>query len=312
MRYVLALAVLLGTVIYWQSPTVLVNSNTTVDQPSNQVVFKQTAVVNNPEFTEGEGERLRIQFQQQAEQFKALFKQAQQNKQGNIQPWLEKVWHQCSLNGEAGCQEFLKSLAEFLTKEEQQWLAQALESFGQYYAEMTEMTLSNDMTAQQRFASIEHIRAKHFSEQTNAVFGLEHAYAEYQFDYDYLRTVEAAQLTVEQRLEALDKLREKAQLGDSKKELLGPDKAYQEALSLLQDLPEEERQKWQAQLREKYFADEAAEVAAYEQRQQQQQQQQLTYQQALEALKQHADSLGGINSPQYQQELQALRQQLFN
>lgn len=315
MRYVLALALLLGAAVYWQSPKVLVNSSEETPSTINSSSSTAALAVNDVtelEFSESKRVRLQMQYKQQAEQFQALLKQAQKNQQGNIQPWLKKVWHQCSVKDEKACQRFLENLSPYLTSTEQHWLTQAIENFGQYYAEMTELTLSNGMTAQQRFESIEHIRAKHFNEQTNAVFGLEHAYAEYQFNVDYLRKVEASQLSAQQRLDALEQLRKDTQLGNNKEELLGPDKAYQEAVSLLHDLPKNERKKWQAQLRQQYFGDEAEKVAAYEKRQQEQQQQQLNYQQALEQLKQRADSLGGINSSQYQQELQALRQHFFN
>lgn len=317
MRYGLALVLLLLVAAFmWRSPTVLVQTQEEGSPSSYQVSSKQTATQQalsaSSEFRTGQEERIAMQIQQQAEQFKTLYKQAKNSKQGNLQPWLEKLWRQCKFEKDADCKATLQKLAEFLTATELQWLTQAVENFDQYYVEMTELSLSNDMTAQQRFSVLSQIREKHFIEQTDDVFGLEHSYAQYQFDYDYLRQVEASQLTVEQRMKALDRLQAKTNFGDSQNDLIGPDSQYQQALSLIEDLPEQERLEWQSKLRTKYFGDAAEEVAAYEQRMQDQQQQQQNYKQALEALKQRADSLGGINSPAYQQELTAIRQQLFN
>lgn len=316
MRYVLVFAALLVAAVIWQSPSVLVEVGSepqaSAEQPAQPANSTNSEMTINPEKRTGQKARAAAQAEQQAQRFKSLLNKAQQNQQGNIQPWLEKLWRQCSTAEDADCEATLALLAPYLNASQQQWLEQALHNFGQYHGEMTELTLSHDMSAQQRFNVLAQIREKHFEEQTQAVFGLEHSYAQYQFDYDYLKQVEAPQLSVEQRLDALNELQQQAHLGERQDELIGPDRRYQQALSLLEDLPEDEKRQWQEQLRAKYFGDEADAVAAYEQRQQAQRQQQQDYQQALEALQERAEDLGGINSPAYQQELSAIRARLFD
>ncbi len=320
MRLFITAGLLLAAVTFWwQQPAAVVlqqdpatlaaNAGTSMSGSAGSSAA--VAGSNNGEAQMGEEERQRVQSEQRARELQQLLNDAATTGQGNAQRWLEALWRECMAAGADDCAALQAALAEYLTPEQQQWLQTALENFTDYHRDMSQLTLSTEWTPQQRYEAVHTLRQQHFGEQTAALFGREDAFANYQFQYDYLRSVEAQHLSVEQRLQALAQLQQGLQLGEDRADLLGPDAQYRQAVELLQDLPLQQQEQWRQQLREQYFGEQAAEVAAYEERREQQQLQQQTYQQELQALQQHWQQNGGLNSPGYQQELQALRQRVF-
>lgn len=260
----------------------------------------------------GEQERERIMLEEQAHELQRLLGEAERLGRGNVQRWLEPYWRKCKAAGAQACAKMLQDLAPFLTPQQMKWLASALENFGTYHDEMSGLTMSTrTQTPRQRYEAIKQLRLKHFGAQSDALFGRQDQFAEYQFSYDYLRSVEASQLGAEQRLAALEKLRQPLQLGEDQRDLLGPDASYRQAVDLLQDLPQEQQDQWRDKLRQQYFGEKAEEVAVYEERQAEQKKQQQNYQQALGELQKRWAAKGGVNSQGYQQELEVLRRESF-
>ena len=311
--FIIAGLLLAAVTFWWQQPAAVVvdNGSPVAVASAAAQTGAATQILTTGEAAQSAAERQRLQHEQRARQLQELLAEARTSGQGNAQRWLENIWRECNNAGATQCAELQAALAEFLSSEEQQWLQTALDNFTDYHREMSELTLSTDWTPRQRYETIQQVRQQHFGEQSKTLFGREDAFAHYQFQYDYLRSVEAQHLSAEQRLQALAQLQQGLQLGDDRNDLLGPDALYRQAVSLLQDLPPQQQEQWRQRLREQYFGEQAADVAVYEERREQQQLQQQTYQQELQALQQRWQKNGGLNSPGYQQELQALRQRVF-
>lgn len=210
------------------------------------------------------------------------YRQLRAQTPGNLQAWLEQLWHLCQAENTERCEQRLADLAQGLTAEEMLELKKLLAAYQQYQQQLGQLVMSTDLSPQQRFAEIKALREQVFGEQTETMFGQEHQFAEHQFKLDDFQQIEAAGLSVEQRLAKLNQLQQ--QSGIQSEGLLGPDQAYQQALRLLSDLPQAEQAQWQDKLRQQYFGDQAQQVKAYEQQQRQHQQKMLAYQEALQQL----------------------------
>lgn len=241
--------------------------------------------VSNPEHADSQQVRRQLGLENQASEFKQLLVQASKQGQSNMQAWLEPMWRKCQHLEPSGCAQWLEDLSAHLSADELLWLQQALANFNSYQTEMQSYTANQDKNTAEKLADLKRIREHYLADQSDAIFGLEHNYADYQLQYEELKQSNGS-LSVEQRLERLQKLQNNTQLGALADDLLGPDAQYQQALGMLGDIPEKERQQWQQQLRERYFGEQAEQVAQYERKQQQQQVQQQSYQQQLQALQQ--------------------------
>ena len=210
------------------------------------------------------------------------YRQLRAQTPGNLQAWLEQLWRLCQAENTERCEQRLADLAQGLTAEEMLELKKLLAAYQQYQQQLGQLVMSTDLSPQQRFAEIKALRELVFGEQTETMFGQEHQFAEHQFKLDDFQQIEAAGLSVEQRLAKLNQLQQ--QSGIQSEGLLGPDQAYQQALRLLSDLPQAEQAQWQDKLRQQYFGDQAQQVKAYEHQQRQHQQKMLAYQEALQQL----------------------------
>lgn len=310
-KYLFSLIALAALYLAWpQAPSVTVQFaaeySDVAEQPSNQ---PERVGYAQQEYLESQQQRLQIDAQKQAGFLQSLLAEAKKLGQGNLQSWLEPMWRQCQYLGVSGCAQWLEDISAQLSAGDAAWLKQALANFASYQEEVQQYTANADKSAAEKLADLKQLREHHLGNQTDAIFGLEHNYADYQLQYAELKQSNAS-LTVEERLERLQSLQDNTQLGALADDLLGPDAQYQQALGMLDDIPEQERQQWQQQLRERYFGEQAEQVAQYERKQQQQQAQQQSYQQQLQALQQRWQ--GQLDSAGYQQELQALRQQMFS
>ena len=210
------------------------------------------------------------------------YRQLRAQTPGNLQAWLEQLWRLCQAENTERCELRLADLAQGLTAEEMLELKKLLAAYQQYQQQLGQLIMSTDLSPQQRFAEIKALREQVFGEHTETMFGQEHQFAEHQFKLDDFQQIEAAGLSVEQRLAKLNQLQQ--QSGIQSEGLLGPDQAYQQALRLLSDLPQAEQAQWQDKLRQQYFGDQAQQVKAYEHQQRQHQQKMLAYQEALQQL----------------------------
>lgn len=224
------------------------------------------------------------------------YRQLRAQTPGNLQAWLEQLWRLCQAENTERCEQRLADLAQGLTAEEMLELKKLLAAYQQYQQQLGQLIMSTDLSPQQRFAEIKALREQVFGEQTETMFGQEHQFAEHQFRLDDFQQIEAAGLSVEQRLAKLNQLQQ--QSGIQSEGLLGPDQAYQQALRLLSDLPQAEQAQWQDKLRQQYFGDQAQQVKAYEHQQRQHQQKMLAYQEALQQLEARFAALKSQLEPQ--------------
>lgn len=311
-KYLLSLVVLAALYLAWPQTQVIVQppaeplSHTAAADFSAQTAQSS---LNNSEHADSQQVRRQLGLENQASEFKQLLTQASKQGQSNMQAWLEPMWRKCQHLRASGCAQWLEDITALLNADAATWLKQALANFASYQEEVQQYTANQDKNTAEKLADLKRIREHYLADQSDAIFGLEHNYADYQLQYEELKQ-SSASLTVEQRLERLQKLQNNTQLGALADDLLGPDAQYQQALGMLGDIPEKERQQWQQQLRELYFGEQAEQVAQYERKQQQQQAQQQSYQQQLQALQQRWQ--GQLDSVDYQQELQALRQRMFS
>lgn len=251
--------------------------------------------------------------ERQSQLFEAMaqeYRQLRQQAPGNLQAWLDTLWQQCQAQSVERCEQQLTGLAAVLSAEEMAELKALLLDYQQYQQQLGQLILSTAMSPQQRFAEIKALREQTFGQMTDALFGQEHQFAEYQFKLDEFQQLEAAGLPVAQRLAKLAELQQNS--GISAEGLIGPDQAYQQALRMINDLPAAERAEWQDKLRQQYFGDEAKNVAAYEQQQRQQLKKMQAYQQALRQLEARFAALKSQLEPQvwqaqYAEALQQLR-----
>lgn len=234
---------------------------------------------------------------------------------GNQQQWIQQFWQACRAHD---CDVALADLAPWLSAEQLAVLRQDVRNFGLYHEQMSNLVMSTELTPQQRYEQVSYLRHRQFGEAAERLFGHEDAFAYYQFAYDQLFQYDRRSLTPEQRLQAVTALREQrlSELGANRDELLGAMQAYQQDLLLLNDLSADERAYWQARLREQYFPNQSAEVAAHEQRLAQLADQQQRYQNALAALKSEMDALADtlpaeVWQQRYQQQLRELRATIF-
>jgi len=276
-------------------------------QPSattdNSIPNAAVAAAQSPEkpnqLRTAETEAMRSAADRRSEELRKLadeYRQLRQQMPGNLQAWLEQLWRQCQAESVARCEQQLAGLATVLSSAEMAELKELLAAYQLYQQQLGQLILSTALSPQQRFAEIKALREQSFGDNTQTLFGQEHQFAEHQFKLEEFQQLEAAGLSVEQRLAKLAELQQ--QSGIQAEGLLGPDQAYQQALRLISDLPEIEQAQWQDKLRQQYFGENAQKVAAYEQQQQQHLQKMQAYQQALAQLENRFAALKPQLEPQ--------------
>lgn len=281
--------------------------------PQAQLTARATATATaNAQPAGTETEAALAAKQRQHSLFEAMageYRQQRQQTPGNLQAWLDQLWQQCQVQSTERCQQQLHGLAAFLSAAEMAELKALLLDYQHYQQQLGQLTLSTAISPQQRFAEIKALREQTFGEKSEQLFGQEHQFAEHQFKLDEFQQLTAPGLSVEARLNKLNQLQQ--QSGIQAEGLIGPDHSYQQALQLIQDLPEQEKAEWQDKLRQQYFGADAAKVAAYELQQQKNQQQMLAYQQALQQLEQQFAALKPqLDAQSWQQQYAEALQQL--
>lgn len=311
-RY-LILPIMIALAVLFLEPSVsILESSTKLQTQSAPTLQTNSTAQPQSEFSADKEQRRKMTAETHSEEFKQLFVQASKMQQGNMQAWLQRFWANCKRQGLADCEALITQMAKQLSSSQMHWLRQALANYDAYQQAMPEQQQSLSQPFAERLELITQLRTQYFGDQTALVFGDEHRFAQYQIDLDNLHQ-SSSHYDVTERLERLQALQQDFKVSDNRDALISADSQYQTALSLLSDLPESERKQWQEKLRNQYFGDQAAEVAAYEQQQQQHKNQQLSYQQALQQLNeiwQHQPE--GFNSAGYRQALQELRERIFN
>lgn len=198
---------------------------------------------------------------------------------------------------------------------------QALTRLPLYEQAMQEVVMSMNTPPRERYDAIHALREETLGRDiTEALFGQEAAWAEYQFRYGDLMEGAAA-LSAADRLNALNGLRE-ASFGDYAEALdqvEGIDGRYQRELALLLAGVEDATTRAQItrDLRQRYYpADTIAQLEALDRQQQRNNQRVLDYQQAVAALQQEMEAVRNTLSDQawqqqYEQGLRQLRVQYF-
>ncbi len=269
----------------WHAPAAQPTPQTSTVAPAATVTDQSAATAQAPlqpapavtELEQSAAERRHDYYKRQAASYRSLLNQ----RPGNLQQWLDQLWQLCKELVQPACQQELHGLSSQLSAAEMTELKQLLADYGRYQQQMAALQLSTDLTLQARLTEIRQLRQDIFAELTEILFGREHQFASYQSAFNDLQS-NAGQLTIPDRLAQLSHLQQ--QLGETDQSLIGPDLLYQQAVTLLQDLPAAERQQWQQQLREQFFGEQAAGIAAFEQQQQQLAMQRLSYQQELATL----------------------------
>lgn len=241
---------------------------------------------------------------------------------GNLQKTLQQLRQQCSESDD--CDALIQAALGALQDQEFAALvASALERLPLYEAAMAQVVMSMETPARQRYAAIHELRQQTLGiAETEALFGQEAAWAEYQFRFGELMSSESlAALSAEQRLAALDTLRQEA-LGDYQSALAdveGDSGRYERELALLTAGLTDSASiaAITGQLRLQYFgAEQAAAMAERDQLVQQQQNTIADYQQAVEQLDQEmaplkAQMAEDLWNHTYEQRLTELRLHYF-
>ena len=241
---------------------------------------------------------------------------------GNLQRTLQQLRQQC--REEDDCTALIQAALDALPDQDFAALvASALERLPLYEAAMAQVVMSMETPARQRYAAIHELRQQTLGiAETEALFGQEAAWAEYQFRFGELMSSDSlATLSAEQRLAALESLRQEA-LGDYQSALAdveGDSGRYERELALLTAGLTDAASiaAITDQLRLQYFgAEQAAAMAARDQQVQQQQTTVAEYQQAVEQLDQEmaplkAQMAEDVWNHTYEQRLTEIRLHYF-
>lgn len=245
---------------------------------------------------------------------------AAQQQPGNLAATLQKL-HQLCLPEEDCAALIRAALAQHADTDFAALVEQAMTRLPLYESAMQEVVMSTSIPPRERYAALHELRVQTLGrEVTEALFGQEAAWADYQFRYGDLMDGATA-LSATDRVAALNQLRHNA-FGEYTAALdavEGPDGRYQRELGLLLagvDDPDT-RDRITRELRQRHYP--ADVIARMEQRDRQQQtlnQQVQAYQHATDALEQDMAALRDTLSPQvwqqqYEQALMQLRLQYF-
>lgn len=250
-----------------------------------------------------------------------------QDNPGNLQKFFNDLDRLCNQQGlNAGqCQAMLADvLAEHPDPEFAAMVERIMERMPAYEARMQRTIMSReDMSARERYNVIHEQRQQLLGvEETELMFGQEKALAEFRFAYGELVDGPAQQMTTEQRLEAINQLRQDAfgEYASALREEEGAHGAYRHDLGLLLsgvDDPDQ-RASITRQLRESYFDPETVERLEQRDRQVAEQEQTISnYQQAEAALDAEFEARRGSMPEEqwqeaYQQALRELRLEYFS
>lgn len=253
------------------------------------------------------------------EAMQSLLHDAQQQP-GNLAHTLQQLRQQCV--PEDDCDALIRmALAGYADADFAALVEQAMARLPLYEIAMQELVMSMRQPPRERYDAIHALREQTLGRDvTEALFGQEAAWAEYQFRYGELMETAAA-LSATDRLAALNALRD-ASFGDytdALHQVEGIDGRYQRELALLLAGVEDASQRAQItrDLRHRHYPPEV--IAQLEQRDRQQQQNEqrvLDYQQAVAALQQDMDAVRSTLpdqawQQQYEQALRQLRAQYF-
>lgn len=227
--------------------------------------------------------------QRQQAQVRASLQQMQAGISGqNLQQWLQQFWADCQKAGPARCQQQLAQYQQQLSAAQAAWLQQLLAQYHDYQQLLGELVMDNSLDKPTQYDEVKKLRQRLFADDYDSLFGREEQWAAQRFAYGQL-LAQRQQLDAAQRLDAL--FTQQQQLPPQLQPLLSADLLYQQALDMLADLPDSERQRWLPQLRQRYFGADAEHVAQHEARQAGQQQQRQLYLQQRALLQQHYASL---------------------
>lgn len=241
---------------------------------------------------------------------------------GNLQRDLAALQRLC--DPDEDCQAMLaEALAGYPDRDFANLVSNAIARLPLYEDAMARTVMSTALPPRDRYQAIHALRLETLgAEETEALFGQERAWAEYQFAFGDLVTDPAlAQRPAADRLAALESLRQQA-LGDyaaDLAELEGPWDRYERELALLSVGIEDagEQQAIARQLQQRHFdADTAAALAARQAQVSAQQQAVQNYQAAVTALREELAPLAAQMDQAswqtlYEQRLTALRLQHF-
>ena len=214
-------------------------------------------------------------------------RQAQQNP-GNLQAFFNALAQHCK---GAACSTLLAEiLSEYPDKSFAELVTNIHTRMPYYESAMHATLMSMETPAQTRFQQIQELRIQTLGHaETEAMFGQEAAWADYQFRYAELMQ-RAAALSPDERLDALDSLRDSS-FGDYQERLRqieGAQGAYERELALLLVDIEDDRDRAEVthRLRVAHFGDTQAEILAHRDARAQQQEARATdYRSSLESLK---------------------------
>lgn len=219
-----------------------------------------------------------------------------QRQPGNLRSFFQELNRLCRGNNPGDTCEVL--LAEILADYPDPAFAALVERIFQrmplYEQAMQQTRMSTSIPAEERFNRIHSVREQTLGiAETEAMFGQENAWANYQFRYGELQQ-QAQHLAPEARLAALENLRTETfgEHAEALKQVEGPRGAYERERNLLlagvQD--PQERQRITHELRVSHFGTEQASVMAERDKREAQQQARVAdYQQALSELQQKLD-----------------------
>ena len=241
---------------------------------------------------------------------------------GNLQRTLQQLRLLCQTGDD--CSALIDAaLASLPDQQFAALVASAMARLPLYEAAMAELVMSMQTPARDRYAAIHELRQQTLGiEETEALFGQEAAWAEYQFRFGELMSSDSLSgLSAEQRLSALASLRQEA-LGDYQEALAdveGNSGRYERELALLTaGLTDQARiDSLTQQLREQYFG--AEQAAAMQRRDNEVEQQQDTIRDYQDAVRQLGDDLAPLKTQMdetswnqlYEQRLTQLRLQFF-
>jgi hypothetical protein len=247
---------------------------------------------------------------------------AARSEPGNLQRTLQELRQLCRSGDD--CNALIDAaLASLPDQGFARLVASALERLPLYEAAMAELVMSMQTPARERYAAIHELRLQTLGiEETEALYGQEAAWAEYQFRFGELMSSDSlTSLSAEQRLAALEALRQEA-LGDYRNALAevdGSSGRYERELAVLTaGVTDQARiDRLTQQLREQYFGTEQA--AAMLRRDDEVKRQQDTVQSYRDAIGQLNDELAPLKAQMddaswnqlYEQRLTQLRLQFF-
>lgn len=252
--------------------------------------------------------------------------QAQDNP-GNLQTFFNDLNRLCNQQGldSEQCQAMLAdALAEHPDPEFAAMVQRIRERMPAYEAQMQQTVMSRDaMSARERYDVIHEQRQQLLGvEETELMFGQERALADFRFAYGDLVSGAAQNMTTQERLAAIDELRQEAfgEHASALREEEGVHGAYRHDLDLLLTGVDDPAQRADItrQLRESYFDPETVERMEQRDEQVAEQQEQISsYQQAEAALDAEFEARREVMAEQqwqeaYQQALRELRLEYFS